>query len=300
MPLAAIPLVCLTFAAVAAAPVEAPKPAQGVRLEYRFQAGETVSYHIENNLKFVASKPPVQDTQDTRTVTEQQYKVIDVASDGTVTLRLSIEAARMEYRFDNAPPKVFDSRAAGLPDPAFQPIKEAIGRELAELKLRPDGSIESVRPLLRQEELDAIPGKLGLEGDGPSNLFVVFPHRPMKIGESWSDSYSTRGSLGGKLTQEVKILRQYRLESIDGDTATIRVKTAPLTVLSDPSLLVQIIQRTTTGTIRFNIKTGRAIDRTAEFNNVEIGWAGPDSSYRAVSTRTETLVAQPPAVSLQQ
>ncbi len=297
MPLTATPLVCLTLATLAAAPVEAPRPAEGVRLEYKFREGETVSYHIENDLALIATKPPVQDKQDTRSVTEQQFKVVEVASDGTVTLRMSIEAARMEYRFDNGAPKVFDSHDDEVPDPAFEHVKQAIGRELAELKLRPDGSIASVRPLLRQDELDLIPGKLGLEGDGPSNLFVVFPNRSIKVGESWSDTCTTRVSLGGKLTQEVKILRQYRLESIDGDVATIHLKTAPLTILADPTLLVQIIQRTTEGTIRFDVKAGRAIERTAEFDNVEIGWAGDDSSYRAIGTRSEKLVAEPPAVS---
>lgn len=297
MPLTATPIICLTLAALATAPAEAPKPAQGVRLQYKFREGETVSYHIENDLTLVASKPPVQDKQDTRSVTDQRYKVIDVAPDGTATLRLAIEAARMEYRFDNAPPKVFDSREPGVPDPAFQHVKEAIGRELAELKLRPDGSIAAIRPLLKQEELDAIPGKLGLEGEGPTHLFVAFPDRPLKVGESWNETYSTRVTISGKLTQEVKILRQYRLDAIDGEIATIHVKTSPLTVLSDPTLLVQIIQRTTSGRIRFNVKTGRAIDRKVEFDNIEIGWAGDASSYRAIGTWSEKLVMEPPAVS---
>src|SRR5690606_25463729 len=104
-------------------------------------------------------------------------------------------------------------------------------------------------------------------------------------------------TISGKLTQEVKILRQYRLEAIEDGVATIHVKTAPLTILSDPTLLVQIIQRTTAGTIHFNVKTGRAIDRKVEFDNVEIGWAGDDSSYRAISTWSEKLVSDPPAVS---
>jgi hypothetical protein len=298
MPLTASPLVCLTLVALTTAPVEAPKPVQGVRLQYMFREGETISYHIEHDLTLVASKPPVQDRQDTRSVTDQQYQVIDVAPDGTATLRLAIAAARMEYRFDDAEPKVFDSREPGAPDPAFQHVKAAIGPELAELKLRPNGTIESLRPLLRPDKLNAIPGKLGLEGDAASHLFVVFPNRHLKVGESWSDTSSTRVTISGKLTQEVKILRQYRLESVDGDIATIHVKTAPLTILADPTLLVQLIQRTTAGTIRFNVKTGRAIDRNVEFDNIEIGWAGDDSSYRAISTWSEKLVAEPAVVSV--
>jgi len=300
MPLAATPLVCLTLAALTAAPVEAPKPVQGMRLQYKFREGETVSYHIENDLTLIASKPPVQDKQATRSVTDQRYTVVEVASDGTVTLRLTIEAARMEYRFDDGKPRVFDSQEPGLPDPAFQPVHEAIGQELAELKLRPDGTVASIRPLLRQEKLDAIPGKLGLEGDGPSHLFVAFPNRPLNVGDAWSNTYTTRVDLGDTLSQEVKVLRQYRLEAVDGDVATIHVKTAPITILSDPQLLVQIIQRTTAGTIRFNIKTGRAIDRKVAFDNLEIGWAGDNSSYRAISTWSEQLVADPLKVSSRQ
>jgi hypothetical protein len=297
MPLAATPLVCLSLAALATAPVEAPKPAQGVRLEYRFRQGETVHYRIEQDSKFVASKGQTKDKQATRTLTEQQFKVVSVDDDGTATLRMIIKAARMEYAFDDAPPTVYDSRSKDIPAAAFASIHTAMGRELAELKLRPDGTVASVRPLLPSEELEAIPGKLGLEGDGPSHLFVAFPPRSLKVGDRWNNTFSTRVVVTGKITQEVKILRQYRLESIENGVATISQKTAPLTVLSDPTLLVQLVRHTTEGTIRFDLASGRALDRRVEFDNLEIGWAGEDSSYRAISKQTETLVKDHPAVS---
>ncbi|MBA3314573.1 MAG: hypothetical protein M3552_22000 [Planctomycetota bacterium] len=297
MPLAATQIVCLAFAALAAAPVEAPKPDQGVLLQYKFREGETVRYRIEQDATFVASKGPTREKQDTLSRTDQQFKVVAVDADGTATLRMIIAAARMEYGFDDAPPTVYDSSQKDIPAAAFAGVRKAIGRELAELKLHPGGTVDSVRPLLPSEELDAIPGKLGLEGEGPSNLFVAFPERRIKAGETWSDTFSTRVVISGKLTQEVKILRQYRLESVQNGVATIAVKTAPLTVLGDPSLLVQVIQRTTSGTIRFDMQAGRALARKVEFDNMEIGWAGDDSSYRAVSTWTETLLTEPTTVS---
>lgn len=297
MPFAATSIACLALATLAATPVEAPKPKTGIVLQYKFREGETVRYRIEQKATFIASKGETRDKQATRSRTDQQFEVVSVDADGTATLKMIIAGVRMEYAFDDAAPSIFDSNSDELPAAVFMGVRKAVGKELAELKLSSDGTVTSVQPLLPSEELESIPGKLGLEGEGPSNLFVAFPGRPVKTGERWSDTFKTRVVITGKLTQEVKILRQYRLESVADGVATISVKTAPLTVLDDPTLLVQLIQRTTAGTIRFDIAAGRALERKVEFNNLEIGWAGDDSSYRAVSTWTETLQREPPKVS---
>ena len=291
MSIGATPLVCLTLAALAA-PVEAPKPVPAVQLRYRFTEGESVRYQNEHQATFLQVKRDIRDKQATRTSTSQRFEVVSVAADGTATLRLAIDAARMEYAFDDAEPTVFDSREKQLPVAAFSGVAQAIGRELAEIKVRSDGAVESVRPLLSARELDMIPGKLGLEGDGPSSLFTVFPHRTLTVGEQWSDTFAVRVTVTERLTQEVKVLRQYRLEAVEKGIARISVKQSLLTPVTEPSMLVQLIQRTSTGEIRFDVRAGRIVSRTTELDNLEIGFAGPESSFRAVCRWTERLAEE--------
>lgn len=293
MPLSTVSYVCLSLAAAVAAPVEAPKPAATVLLQYRFHDGESVRYRIDHEATLLALKGETREKTFSRSQTEQCLKVSSVDSDGVATLRLSIEEARMEYAFNDSKPTVLDSRQKNLPDG----VGKAIGRPLAEVRVHRDGTVESIQPLLSQAELAAVPGKLGLDGDAASTLFVALPDQPIAIGHEWHEIRTTKVSVTRELTQEVKILKQYRLERIEDDVAVIAVKSSVLTPVTEPSMLVQLIQRTSSGTIRFDCAAGRIADWQVDVDNTEIGWHGADSSLRAVSRWNEQLIVEPTAVS---
>ena len=302
MPLTVTSLACLAVAAAAAlptSPVVAPRPADGYLLQYRFRTGETIRYAVEHEELFIASAGGVRDKQETETHTDRRYEVVDVADDGAMTLRFSLERARMQVVFDDGKPVAFDSKSPEEAPRQFAGVGKAIGRQLAEVRLAPDGTVKDVRPLLSPEELAEMPGLLGLGNDknADNNLFVVFPQRPIKIGEEWSHTFSIRVPINNKLTQEVKILSQYRLESVENGVAAISVRTSPLTILTEPSLLVQIIRRTSSGTFHFDLEAGRMLGRTTKFDNMELGWAGADSSLRVISTTTERIAAEQAKIS---
>lgn len=300
MPPAATPLVCSALIALAAAPagpIEAPKPSAGVLLRYRFAEGEGVAYRIDNDTTFIAAKGRLREKSASRTTTDQRFEVVSVRPDGTATLRVVIDRARMEYAFNDEKPSVFDSREKVLPAPIFAGVSRAVGKPLAEIRVRPNGAVESARPLLSTDELNDTPGKAGLEGDGSASLFTTLPDQPVRPGHEWSDTFVTRIAVTKTLHRDVTILRQYRLESLAGGVATIKYKTSPLTTVTEPGQLVQLIQRTSTGTIRFDVRAGRVAGRTASVDNIEIGWAGADSSYRAVCKWDERLLTEEAKVS---
>jgi hypothetical protein len=291
MQLSATPLVWLALAAVA--PVEAPRPAETTLLRYRFTQGETVRQRIEQSSTLFIVKGEARQKLFNRSETEQRFKIVSIDEQGVATLRVTLDAARLEGAADDAEPTVYDSKEKNLP----LGVAKAIGRPLADIRVRPDGSVESIKPLLPAAELDQVPGKLGLDGEAASNLFARFPTHPVAVGATWHDTVSTRVTLEGKLTQEIKILRQYRLESVTGRIARVEVKTKVVTPITEPALLVQLIQRTASGTIRFDMHAGRVVDRSLKVDNTEIGWHGADSSLRAVTSWTEQLVQEPTAVS---
>ncbi len=107
----------------------------------------------------------------------------------------------------------------------------------------------------------------------------------------------TRIAVTKTLHRDITILRQFRLDAVAKGVATVSVKTSPLTVVTEPGQLVQLIQRTTTGNVRFDVRAGRVLGRTVEVDNVEIGWAGADSTYRAICSREERLVPEDAKVS---
>lgn len=299
MPLAASSLICSVAIALAApaAPVEAAKPSAGVLLRYRFTEGENVAYRIDHDTTFIASKGQLREKTASRTTTDQRFHVVAVDSDGAATLHVVIDHARMQYAFNDEKPSVFDSNEKVLPAPIFAGVSRAVGRPLAEIRVRASGAVESARPLLSTDELNNTPGKAGLEGDGSASLFSTLPDGPVRLNDEWSDTFVTRIAVTQKLHRDVTILRQYRLESVENGIATISCKSSPLTAVTDPGQLVQLIQRTAAGTIRFDIHAGRVIGRSTKVDNIEIGWAGADSSYRALCTFDEQLVTEEPKLS---
>lgn len=300
MPLAASTVVCLTFGLLAstpAPPLEAPRPSNGIVLLYKFKEGDVLRSRIEQSTTLDAVKGEYRETQETKTRTDQHFKVVSVEPDGSATLRLLIDGVRMEYAFNDGTPTIYDSSKDELPATAFAGVSQAIDRDLADLKIRPTGEIEQIQPLISEEELATIPGKLGLDPEEASNLLVIFPKQPLKVGDVWSNTYSTSVTVSGKLRQQVKILRQYRLDSYENGIATISIKTAPITAISEPSMLVQLLQRSSAGKMRFDVNAGRTIERTMHVDNTEIGWEGPDSSLHAVSEWTERAIAPPARLS---
>lgn len=292
MPLAASSIACLllTASSVAVPPVEAPRPDVGVLLSYRFAPGETIAYRIEHAATFLATKAELREKNFSRTRTEQRFEVLSVDAEGTATLRVVIDHARMEYAFNDEEPSVFDSAEKKLPAPVFESVARVIGQPLAEVRVRRDGKVEAARPLQAEADMSADSGKAATNGDGPTSLFTTLPDRPVCVGEEWTDTFQTKVAVTRLLSRDVTILRQYRLESVTNGVATVAIKTSPLTTITEPGQLVQLIQRTTSGRIRFDIRAGRVIGRNVEADNVEVGWAGANSSYRARCTWNEQLV----------
>lgn len=283
---------------VEAGPVEAPRPTEGVTLRYRFAPGEVVRYRAESEATFLARKGDLTEKNASKSSSEHHYEVVAVASDGTATLRLAIDRVRMQAAFNDQTPVAFDSDSAEEPASQFRGVRRSVGKPLAELRVLPNGKTIDARRLTDAEPDMPVNGATGPDGE-TTGVFTVFPERPLRPGDEWSDTFKTRVSVTARLSREVTLIRRYRLETVERGAALVSVRSALLTPIDDPQLLVQLIQRQFVGTVRFDLASGRVTSRTTEADNTEIGWADGDGSLRAVSQWTERLIdAQPAAVSL--
>ena len=273
------------------APIEAPRPAESVRLEYRFEKGDILRVEVQEISRLLVAKGEARQEQSNRSTTKNRYVVTDVSEEGLATLKYRIVEARMRGQFDDDPPIEFDSRTDKTPA-GFEEIRKAIGVDRLELLVKPDGTLVEIRSLLDEptggESGDATPETT------KSNIFPPLPRKPVAVGDQWSRVRKVRVSVGeglnSPLTQEVRILHSYRLESIERGVATIRTESNPLTGINNPAIQVQVAPQKSTGTIRFDIKRGRVLERTKTVDNLTIGWQGPDSSLKTLRTRTERLL----------
>jgi hypothetical protein len=310
-------------AAVSPAPTVAPSPAKDQApaeflLAYKFEAGQQVHFLLETDSKIDVQKSGFAQTNHNNTTTERHFRVLSTNSDGSAQLELTIDRVKLSYSFDDSPPTVYDTGAADLPPKGFERVRDSVGRPLGQMKMSRDGklldltSLHSPQDQLRKKidlvlqiclnrKLDDFPKSVsdlvGLSRpnqpvDESQNFLVVFPDRPVHVGESWYDDIHARLSFSRTLTQQITLRRTYTLHSVNGNLATIRMATAEITPVTDPMLRGQMLQLTPEGQIMFDMEKGMIVAREHGVDSAAPDALGPGTVMRAKSSFNEKLVAK--------
>ena len=130
--------------------------------------------------------------------------------------------------------------------------------------------------------------------DAQNSLMVVpLPAEPVAIGEDWNLPQDVTVTLGGGQVKSIKLRQHYTLDKVASGVATIAVTTQVLTPVNNPEIQVQIIQRMTQGSVRFDIDAGRVISQQLDLDERVLGFHGPDSNMHLYGRFTEEYL--PPA-----
>ena len=78
--------------------------------------------------------------------------------------------------------------------------------------------------------------------------------------------------------------------------ATIEVSNHVLTPIDDPKIESQLIQRESTGTVKFDIDAGRVLSQQMDLDRRVVGFSGPASSVHYMTRFTERLLPPTPKV----
>jgi hypothetical protein len=269
------------------------------RLQYRFEPGQVVRYTSSHEGMLETTKGDLTETARNRSETDKHFRVVSVDDTGVATLELVIDRVRMSARFGDGRPVEFDSREAKEVSPAFHGVSQTVGKPLARIRVAPTGELLSSKPLIGPELQSQVAapapatGSGGGKDDDPNkNFLVVFPPRPLRVGEGWRDQYKTRVHLTRQLTQEVTLLRQYELTGVKDGVATVELTTSVITPIHDPALAAQLIQKAPGGTIEFDLQRGLMTSRVLTVDQTEVGVIGSDSTMHAKTRLEERLVAE--------
>ncbi len=261
--------------------------AQSIALRYRFRPGQFVHYQVESASKMtLQAKQEVQTLEEKRS-TRKHYRVVSVDDEGTAVLEPVIDHVLMEAQTDGALPVEFDSDSSEPVPPQFATVSETVGRVLVRVRYTPRGEIDEVIRVANDRDVK--------EEDVERHKFLVaFPERKLAVGESWDDDFTVQVSISGDfkkpLYKPVTIRRRYTLKSIDDGIATIGFSTYPLSVDRDPQIRMQLVQRSLTGKVEFDIDRGVIRKWTSAGTGQVFNPFGPSSSAQASSSNIERLV----------
>jgi hypothetical protein len=243
---------------------------QAVLLRYHFERGQFVHYEVASKSKMILqAKQEVQTISEKRS-TRKHYRVVSVDENGNAVLEPVIDHVVMEAQSDNEDPIVFDSDSPEPVPSQFTTVSETVGR--VQVRVRSSKST-----------------------DEESHKFLItFPEEAIALGESWDDDFTVKVSIAVEfkkpLYKTVTIRRRYTLDSVDGDIARISFATYPLSVDRDPQVEMQLVQRSLTGDVEFDLKKGVIRKWSSSGSGQVFNVFGPRSSAQASSSNIERLV----------
>jgi hypothetical protein len=255
-------------------------------------------------------------SQVTETVSKsvKVWRVKDVRPDGRATIENLVENVQMRNRFSDGRDLRYNSLTDREPPPAFQDLAESIGVPLAEVTMNARGAILSRR---RKPVRAGAQNREGL-------MTIPFPEEAVPIGQAWSFRHTVNLPLPDGTVRKVKILQTFKLRSVEqgpiagGDTedaslggpprptprsrlvqtgvATIDVATKILTPIHNPVLEAKLIDRESTGTVRFDVGAGRVLHQQVDVDRRVIGFVpnNPASCLHYRTRFTETLLPEEP------
>jgi hypothetical protein len=292
--------------------------AQDVPLRYRWTKGEEVRYRTTQQMDMQMTGLPGMGDMNIGMTTVQinKFNVEDVAADGTATLRNTFESIKIsmavpmmgEVAYDSANP----SAAAGNPiSDALAKTLGAMAGETITMVVAPHGKvgkIDGLAKLVEKMKAGASAGlsSMGLGGadammteDGQratlEQTFSLLPEKPIKVGETWKNSYTMPGSTGG---QTVAVTYTLKAQETTGGSAIARIASTGTSKGSAAPgnmgpMTVTVGDGASTGETLFDVKAGRVRKATGTMSlPMTMRMSAPDGtdiSLQAAQKVTTTM-----------
>jgi hypothetical protein len=283
-------LSCVALAATTAARADDEKT---YTLRYQFHRGEIVGYKVDHQTKVFLQQQESEQHVEHGSVTNKRYTVRKVDEAGNAVLDLQIDRVQLTAEVDGGESVAYDTASGESPPSAFQGIDATVGKPHVRVQVSPRGELLSLHWLIAGDQ-----AKKPTIEDAPSlDIMVVLPEGPVKVGDTWKEPFEVEVNATAALKKSVRIQREYTLKSVEGNQATIALKTVVLTPLHDPAQESQLVSKTPRGTVIFDLARGVVTSRKQKVDKVVVGFSGDDSKVHTLSSRTEELA--PVQVSVQ-
>ncbi|MGO8750049.1 MAG: hypothetical protein ACLQNE_29225 [Thermoguttaceae bacterium] len=258
-------LPAIGFLAVLAG-LAAAAPATQYTLRYKFHPGETLRWEVTHESNIEATVSGTSQSADSQTTSVKVWRVKEVRPDGAAVFQYSVESVRMKQKLTGRMEVHYDSNVNKKPPLGFDMVAKSIGVPLVNITLDNRGKIVRREHLLERQH--------GEEGD----VTLPLPEQPVALGASWTIPQEIEVAMDQGGIKRIKTRQVFTLEAVQEGIAAIRVEQQILSPIDDPSVEAKLIQRESTGTIRFAIDPGRVIGQAIEVDRRVLGFRGPASA----------------------
>ena len=216
-----------------------------------------------------------------RTASVRTLTVTSVSEEGHITFEHVINNVDLWSEVAGRKPVRYNSETDEQAPEEFAAVSKMIGVPISEITISAHGKVLHREDKVRQQNL------------GMGGLSIPFPEEAIAIDHKWSIPQTVQIQLQNKQIKNVKTRELYTLKNVSAGVATISIQTQVLTPISDPKIRSQLIQRLSSGTIRFDIDSGRLLSKELIWDENVLGFSGPDSNMKYLAKFTEKLESDP-------
>lgn len=262
---------------------DASQDAKEYVLRYKFAPGELVRSEVVHRATVQTTIQGNSQTAETRSKSVKCWKIDSVADDGAITFIHSVESVDMWQKTQGRSEIRYNSETDKQPPPGYEATAESVGVPLTKVTMNDRGKV------LKRTEQHAQPTSL-------KRIAIPLPSHPVAVGDSWTSPMDIDVTLKDGSTKKVKTREKFTLEKVSNEVATIALDTQILTPIHDPTIEAQLIQRVSSGKLRFDIATGRVLSQQLDLDRRVIGFSGASSSMHYLTRVTEKLLDAEPEV----
>lgn len=254
-------------------------------LRYKFTPGEVVMTEVVHRASVRTTIQGTTQTAETQSKSVKMWKVDGVDEAGAATFTHLVDNIDMWQKSSGRNEVRYNSKTDDEVPPGYEEVARSVGVPLSVVTMDDRGTI-----LKRNETRGQT---LGVS----TQITMPLPTEPVAIGDDWSSPIEIDVTLKDGSQKKIQTRQKFRLESVTDGVAHIVVDSQVLTPISDPSIEAQLVQRMSSGWVKFDLEAGRVLSQQLELDRHIVGFNGPASSMHYVTRFTETLLSEDDASS---
>lgn len=269
----------LLLAAVSELRSEGASADRKYRLRYQFQPGQSVYYTVHNETERSFQIKGVRQQMREGSDSLKHYRVTSLTNDGGAVLELTIDRTAMFVGKDNEQAS-YDSTRDATPPSGFEAVGMSIGKPWLNVWVSDRGE------MLRAKPPEGSNAKVDEEESLNSSDFLsrVLPLLPadeeVAIGDKWKEPFTVEVPETEKLMKPARLQRLYKLVSVEGDVATIELKTEILVPDRTPQQEARIAQIKYSGTFTLDYVKGILLERDLKLDEQVANFDGPATEMK--------------------
>ncbi len=271
-----------TLALVVATSTMAMAEETKVHLQYKFAVGDVIRSKVVHLSTVETKIKGSTQTAQSRSISTKNWKIQEVNADGDATFLHSVENIDMWQKVTDRPEQRYNSEKDDIPPAIYSEAAKSVGIPLAKI------TVDTMGRLVDREQLGGTPSS-------ESQILPILPAEPVAVGAAWYSPDDITVRAGNGAMKHIKTRQVFRLKSVTAGVATISTETQILTPIDDPMLKVELIQKLTRGTIKFDIEAGRVASQQLDLDETIIGFQGETSVMNYLGRMTEEWIPGQPA-----